>query len=227
VIGRALTLCLAALLACADPPRSVELREDLGPDGLKRAPSDRVGLLYLRPGASLAAYSKVRIQLLEVAYRSPPSRSRTGPSGARMNYALAPDQRERLERDFLAAFQRELVDSGLFAGATDPGPDVLDVRGRLVDLVVEVPPESHASDRSYVRRAGELTLVLDVVDSRSGQALLRIADRRVLSQSAGSTLYRSSPVTHTAALRRALSRWARLLRDHLAALRQEGELPAA
>lgn len=219
--GAALTLCLAALLACADPPRPVAGDEPLGADGLERVPSRRLAVLYERTDASFAPYSKVRVAFAGVAYRDPPpDRALSGPSGTGANYALTPDQRDRLERDFVATFERELVGSGLYAAAALSGPEVLDVRGRIVDLLVEVPPEIPIPDHSYVGRSGEATLILEVFDSTSGRALLRLADRRVLAQPTGSALYRSGPVSSASDLRRALTRWARALRDRLGELRE-------
>ena len=99
------------------------------------------------------------------------------------------------------------------------------VRGRIVDLVVQVPPAPRPSDRSFVRRAGVLTLIVDIGDSRTGESLVRIADRRVISETGDFELYRSDSVSHTAALRKAFSRWARLVRDRVEELRSDAGAP--
>jgi hypothetical protein len=217
----AIGLVVALALACADPPRKLAQSEPVTADGLRRVPSRMLGASYVHPGADLTAYSRVRIELGEIAYERPPTRARSGRSGVGESYALTDRQRDRLERFFREAFRRELVESGRFEAATDVGPGVLDVRGRIVDLRVEVPPEPRASDRSFVRRAGELTLILDVADSHSGESLVRIADRRVISQTGDFDLYRSDSVTHAAELRKAFSRWARLLGERLDELRAQ------
>jgi hypothetical protein len=222
----ALAVCgVALLMACIDAPRKLRNEQELAADGLQRVSSRRVGASYVRPGASLAGYSRVRISLDGLEYRRPPRHVRSAPAAGGGNYALGPQQRARFEREFVAAFEHELVESGLYAAATAPGPAVLDVRGRVVDLVVEVPPEAPGSNRTLVRRAGELTMILDAVDSRSGAVLLRMADRRVISQTGDRELYVSSSVSNMAQVRKNLSRWARLLRDRLTELRELDAIP--
>lgn len=220
---RLLALCGVALLAgCIDAPRQVRDAEQLGADGLERVPSRRVGASFVRPGASLASYARVRISLDGIEYRSPPKEVRTAPRVGADNYALSPRQEARLAREFHQAFERELIGDDLFAAADGPGPDVLDVRGRVIDLVVDVPPEVNAFDTQLARRAGEMTMVLDAVDSDSGQVLVRIADRRVISATGDTGLYVSDSVSNLAEVRKNLARWARLLHDRLVELRQAG-----
>ena len=198
-----LLLLTTALVACADPPRRVGREEALSADGLVRVPSRRVSGSYVRPGADLSRYSKARIELVGVEYEREPSQRRSGPAGTHTNYALTAHQLARIEQYFLEAFERELLGKGGLSAADAAGPDVLDVRGRIVDLVVQVPPEPRPSDRSFVRRAGVLTLIVDIGDSRTGESLVRLADRRVISETGDFELYSSDSVSHTAALRKA------------------------
>jgi hypothetical protein len=226
VSHRLLALCgVALLVGCIDSPRRVREAEALGSDGLERVSSRVVGASFVRPGASLAGYSRVRISLTGFEYRNPPKDVRTAPRVGGGNYALSERQEARLEREFRQAFERELIGSGLYAAAEAPGPDVLDVRGRVIDLVVDVPPEVPATQTNLVRRAGEMTMVLDVADSRSGEVLVRMADRRVISATGDTGLYVSDSVSNLAQVRKNLSRWARLLRERLEELRQ-GAAPA-
>jgi hypothetical protein len=225
-LGRSIALVLlgAGLLACADPPLRLDAEATLDTDGLVRVPSRRVGGSYLRPGASLRGYSKLRIVFTGVEYERPPTRARSGPSGTGANYALTPQQQARLERYFHETFERELAASPDFEVAAAPGAGVLDVRGSIVDLVVQVPSDTRTSDRSFVRRAGEMTLILDASDSQTGEVLVRLADRRVISQSGDFHLYGNDSVNQSAAVRKAFARWARLLRERLEELHH---LPAS
>ena len=220
-------LCLGGL-ACASGPREPDFVPGVvTADGLHQVRTMQVAGAYVKPGAELGSYTSIRLDPVTISYKRPPRERR---SGARMNpsgdnWALTDSEKERVERLFQEAFERELSQSENFTLVEDDGPDVLRVSGHIVDLVVTAGPEPSGRDRSFVREAGQLTLVLDVRDSESGEALARIADRRSVSASGGFRLQRNSVVNNQAELRRIFSRWARFLRNGLDNLRQLPEIP--
>ncbi len=207
---RALASCAAALtlgLACTTAPRPIEFEAGRdGPDtadGLYRVRASRVAAAYLKPGAVFARYDQVMIDPVTVSYRR-------GQAG------LSPESMAQLKDIFQKALERQIGRSSVYTVATERGPSTLRVSGHLVDLVVRAPP-SHAREMIFQMDAGEMTLLLDVRDSQSGEPLARVADRRrVRPESAAiGGMYQSTPVNNWGAVREITANWARVLREGL------------
>ena len=89
---------------------------------------------------------------------------------------------------------------------------MLIIRGGLHDIVSFVPPETVGRSDIYLSEVGEITLILEVVDSRSNEVIMRAVERRAAE---GAYAMRSSPVTTWSEVRRLTRRWAIKLRDGL------------
>jgi hypothetical protein len=232
-VGQALrpvcALLSVAALACACASRSSETIEFkpqvVTVDGLVQVRTSAVGGAYVKPGARLGSYRKVLIDPVEVSYKRTPrsSTSRRGMGDA--NFALDEREMANLQRLFQESFEKEFSRSQIFEVVREPGPDVLRVSGWIIDLVVRAPRERASSDVTFVRSAGEMTLVLDVRDSQSHAPLARVADRRAVQPAGGFDLYESNTVNITAELRRVFTRWARFLREGLDDLQQLPAIP--
>ena len=156
----------------------------------------------------------------------------TPPSGelrtdhARRSYPLSFDHTERLKRIFQQAMERETARGDQFEIADSAGPRVLRLSGRIVNLVVNVPP-TRGGEADFVQNAGEMTLILDMRDSQTGEPLGRVADRRAIRpDSAGlSMVWESGPVRNWGAVRDLFSNWARILRHALDDLREVSQVP--
>jgi len=223
-LGRALALAACAL-ACQSEPAEGPIHWETGrraavtPDGLHRIVSYRVGSAWLRPGASFAGYRKVLIAPVSVAYATPPR-----PGGGRGNFPLRPDEMDRMRRTFQEVLEAEFAEDSPFELATEPGPDVLLVTARIVDLVVNTPPGGERGD-VLVGVTGSMTGILDAADSETGMPLARIADRRVLQPGGPGARLRLAGPSEWVAIRLSFRRWARLLREGLEELVTAGPLP--
>jgi hypothetical protein len=221
-----LSLVLVGLLGCASPaPGPIEYRDAVTADGLHQVRTSRVAGAYVKPGARLGSYSKIRIAPVTVAYKRPPRSAQRSYGSLHGNYALSDEAMARFEGLFQEAFEKQFAASESFSLVDEPGADVLEVQGRIVDLIVEVPPEPTGRSRAYAKQAGAMTLILDVRDSLTDEPLARFADRRVVSNTAGFHLSRQTTTSTTAELRRTFGRWARLLRDALDSLHALPEIP--
>lgn len=121
--------------------------------------------------------------------------------------------RERLTKEVTDIFTEELAKSERFTRTEEPGQNVLIIRGGLHDIVSRTPPELITRGEIYIRSFGEATLVLEVVDSMSGEVLARAVERREAGSS--SAMVAANTVTTWAEVRRMVRRWAVTLRKGL------------
>jgi hypothetical protein len=183
---------------------------------------------FVKPGADLQRYDKVMIDPVTLSYKTPP---RPGVEGGDMiikNYALPESAIQDIEKAFHKAFVTELGKSPNFTVVKAPGPDVLLISPRIVDLVVTAPPQQQDQElgTSYgVASAGRMTLVLEAQDSQSHEALVAVAQTRSV-QTADNAFYSSNPATNSAAVREILRAWADSLRQELDQFHSLPRLPA-
>lgn len=213
-------LCACFLVPAIAPAASkAAVEEAMSADGLQKTKVKGIDLAYTRPGASLAAYSKVRISPVSVAFRKDFDPVK---AGSRMKYA--PDELERIRtavgRIVHDEFVKELA-RGSYVTSDVAGPDVLDVRPSVVDLYVNAPDTMDAGrSRTYTMDAGEMTLVMELADSATGQVLARVYDHRE-ARDIGRLTW-STSVTNQAEAANAARAWAKVLRSRLDAARGTG-----
>ncbi len=194
---------------------------DTGPDavvtfdGLHKVKGSRADEAWARPGLDLSGYSKIKLQSAGIEYRPGGEkrrswRARTGGE----TYEVTESQKERLRTILAEAFRDELSKSDRFTLVNESGPDVLLIRGALLDVVSYVPPEPIGRVDIYLRSVGEATLVLEIRDSITDAILVRVVDRKA-AEDIGGRLQESNRVTNTAEVRRLAKRWASALRKRL------------
>ena len=211
--GTALVLvALSSSVTVAQSPRAA-LEEAMSHDGLQKIKVKGIDLAYARPGASLGSYGKIIIDPVEVSFRKDWDPDR---SGSRMK--LDSKERENIRSGVAQIvqeeFAKELGKGGAYQVVTEAGPDVLRLRANIADLYVNAPDTmTPGRTRTYTVSAGEMTLVAELVDSESGQAIARVVDRRE-SQGTGMMTLTNSVVNRQEASQIASS-WARILRKRL------------
>jgi hypothetical protein len=182
-------------------------------DGLSRAPSKQVDLLYVRPGASLAGYQRLRLDPVQVAFDKNWTPNRDAKS---LSQRISSTDMEKIKTDlateFRKVFKAELGKSS-YAIVDENGEDVLRVTAAIADLSITAPGNSDARSRSYVANAGAMTLVLELRDSISGQLLARVIDRQ--ESRANGRFEVSSRAANSGEAINVMSRWAGLLRKGL------------
>ena len=194
---------------------------DTGPDavvtfdGLHKVKGSRADEAWARPGLDLSGYSKIKLQGAGIEYRPGGESGRTSMARSRGGpYEVTESQKERLRTILAEAFRDELSKSDRFTLVKESGPDVLLIRGALLDVVSYVPPEPIGREDIFLRSVGEATLVLEIRDSITEAILVRAVDRKA-AEDIGGTLQRSNRVTNAAEVRRLAKRWASALRKGL------------
>jgi hypothetical protein len=170
---------------------------------------------WARPDFNLKPYSKVMLQGVGIEYRpGGESRNTFYATSSGRHFEMDAKQKAGFQEIMREAFVAELAKGEHYEIVTEAGPDVLLVRGRLLDVVSYVPPEQAGSSEIYLSRVGEATLVIEIRDSQSDAILLRAIDRRA-AESSGMKFTNSNRVTNSAEARRLATAWARIMREGL------------
>lgn len=180
-------------------------------DGLELVKSRKIDALYRRPGASLASYSKIMLDPVEVEFKK-----------TWKPREVSASDRERMRKDIAdlcrKVFAKELQEKGGYAIVDAAGPEVLRVTPALVNIYVNAPDTMQPGrSRTYTTSAGEMTIVVELRDSESREVLARAADRKVADSSM--RMQWTNRITNTAEAERAMRSWAQVLRDAMDAAR--------
>ena len=218
-VGRAVFVLALPLLLLAPAPASSgsssqALEAAMSQDGLRKISVKGIDLAYAKPGASLASYKRVQIDPVEVAFHKSWDPTRTG-----SNLKVSSTDREAILNGMAKLvqeeFARELQAKSGYAVTEESGDDVLRVKIDIVNLYVSAPDSGSSTGRSrtYVVSAGEMTLVAELLDSKSGEVIARIVDRREARSTGRVAL--SGSVYNEGEARSIAAGWARILRKAL------------
>jgi Protein of unknown function (DUF3313) len=211
-----------SLLAGCQTTKPSPIDEASTQDGLVRVESKAVDAVYKRPDATLTGYSKLLLRPVDVQFAKNWDPSKSGS----VLYQMHEPDREKIRSDLAELFRDEVrrdLEKGGYPLVDTAGPDVLEMRAAIVNLYINAPDVSMQTPgrtRVYTTDAGEMTLILQLHDSVTGQLLARAYDRRAGTGSA--TWNWSNSVTNSAEARRIISVWATELRKALDASRSAG-----
>ena len=202
--------------------------EDSTWDGLQKVKAKRVDAAYLLPGADFRIYEKVMLDPIQVSFRKNWQRdiNRSSP-GARQR--VSNEDADRIRQEMGEGFAQTLAESFTKAGyevVTAPGPDVLRLTPVLVDVYVNAPDNMSSAGRSYTYtlEAGEATMALEVRDAETNQLLGRAVDRRRTGETG--MMNWTTSVTNRAEFQRVFNRWAEILADGMASLKEASPIAA-
>ena len=210
------TIALAFLAGCETAPPTVNPSGEQTFDGLYPVDNSAADLAWARQDLDLDGYTKIRLESMGVEYRPDVEagrswaarRSSSGP------FEITPQARERFEALVAEVFREELAKGQNYTIVTESGPDVLLVRGGLLDVVSFVPPTTAGRSDVFLRSVGEATLVLEIRDSLTNAILARSIDRRA-AENPAQDLRWSTTVSNATEVRRLARRWATRLREGL------------
>lgn len=186
---------------------------ELTAEGLVRIDSDVVAVLYMNPEADFSVYERIAILEPYVSFRSNWQRDQRR-SGNRITAAEMERIKTAVADLFTQVFSERLSANGGYEIVEVTGYDVLVLRPAIIDLDVTTPDRmTSGRTRTFTTTAGSATLVLDLVDSVTGQTIARAVDRRTARSPGRMTV--SNSVTNTAEARRMFGRWADALRNGL------------
>ena len=147
-------------------------------DGLERRTNNKkLDNLYVRPNVTFKAYKRVSLGPVEVKF----DKDWDPNSGTRgVSNRLSKEDIEKIRTGLSALFREEFskrLGNAGYPVVEESGDDVLHVEAALVNLYVNAPETMSSSvTRSYTMDAGRVTLVMELADSVTRQALARVVD---------------------------------------------------
>jgi hypothetical protein len=222
----AATLACSMLAAC-QTNKSSPIDEVSVNEGLQRVDSKVVDAVYRRPEARLTEYSKLLLRTpIEVQF----AKDWDPAKGGTVLYKMNEPDREKIKSElaelFADTFRKELEKGG-YPLVDKAAPDVLLMQAAIVNLYITAPDvsmDTAARTKVYTSDAGQMTLIMQLHDSVTGQLLVRAYDHR----SGGADMWQwTTSVTNTAEARRIIATWAQALRKAFDASRAGGVNPAS
>jgi hypothetical protein len=203
-----LLLAVIAASACAPQPTQPKPAGEVNIEGLQRVSARNFEAAFVRPGVRFADYTKLMVDELELAFRTPDREQN--------QFALGEDQKTRFRAAMATAFGEELGKLQAAEIATAPGPDVLALHVRVQDIVARAPGRrvGGAGRAGFaMETVGEMTLVMELRDSESNEVLVRVFDRRAVE---GAAMLSGNGVVSTwEGVERLVRRWASRSREGL------------
>jgi hypothetical protein len=188
-------------------------------DGLVERESKRADKVFVRPDVKIGPYGSVMIDTAQVAFDKnwDPNRDQRD-LGRRLSTEDMDRIRTELGKMLNETFAKELAAGG-YRIVTTPGPDTLHISPAIVNLYINAP-DTMSAGRSYsfVMDAGRMTLFAEFRDAETGQLLARAVDTKQGTDM--SRLQVANSVTNSAEAQRAISSWAKALRQGLDALKE-------
>ncbi|HIG40918.1 MAG: DUF3313 family protein [bacterium] len=207
IVSLALGLCNLALAAKQETETTY--------DGLVPIDKGAFKLSWADPDVDFTHYNKV---IPGGAYFQFRAVKKTSTLQSQRNNArefwIDDSNKQKLEETVGDIFSEEIAKSNEFEIVSEPGPHTLVLRGGLFDIISRVPPEQMGRGEIYLSSVGEATLVIEAIDSLSGEVIYRAVERRA-AQSAATSLMPANTVTTWSEVRRWARQWATRLRKAL------------
>ncbi len=201
---------------CSSAPPTIQEgpNAEVSFDGLHLVDNSVFGTAWADPDIDFSRYSKFMPGGAFFEYRAVKNTGSSRARSSQSEFYIDDAAREKLKELTSEIFAEELAQSTRFTQSDVRGQDTLIIRGGLLDIVSNVPPQRSSRGDVFLSQVGEITLVLEIADSMSDEVIFRAIERRALQQGGGMAI-RANTVTTTAEVRRVLRRWATRLREGL------------
>ncbi len=148
-------------------------------EGLTEVRVQSLDHAQLRTSVVFSVYTGVMLGNVELAFRTP--------DRSAQQFPLSDEQKDRLHAALTSAFLSEFVNIQNLELVTAPGRDVLRLSVRLQDITAAVTTGSGSNvgrAAMALKAVGEVTLVLELFDSQTGEILARAVDTKVVEGAA-------------------------------------------
>ena len=181
-------------------------------DGLKLQDHSSHGALYLKEGASLADFTKIKILDCFVQFEKNWQRNYNREEIG-LDHQVTDKDVERIKQEvadeFPKAFKKELEKGG-YEVVHETGEGILLLRPAIINLTVTSPNTNTAGWKTSIARSnGTMTLYLELYDSASNTKIAEVIDGEALGNDGFAQ--RSGAVSNNAEFTRTMEKWATTL----------------
>lgn len=144
-------------------------------EGLREIKSQNWDRVEVRPNMVFTVYTGIMLGDVRIAYRTP--------DRSQQQFPFTDEQKARFQETLTNAYISELVTMKNAELVNSSGRDILLLSVRAINVTATVPPVSvgNVGRASIALQAiGEVTLVLELFDSRSGEILARAVDTQTV-----------------------------------------------
>ena len=206
---------LSALVFCLAISINVIAEESTPPevtvDGLHLVKGTEMARVYAKPDVDLSGYNRFYVLAPQVAFEKDWQRKQNSIPGNTVTTEDMQRIKAELSALFVEVFKQELQDKGGYALAEAPAEDVLVVSPAIIDLNVIAPTTPrNRNSRSAVASAGAMTLYMELIDSVTGDKLVKAIDYKY--DRTYPNPIRANQKRNETAARDLLGEWAELLR---------------
>ncbi|MEE4271475.1 MAG: DUF3313 family protein [Thermoanaerobaculales bacterium] len=217
-------LVLTAIIVLASPAMAQEETAPAitGADDLVKQKSRLWDEVWVRPGTDISAYDKLYIWQSVFQFRdvSDDNQNRTTTAMLRSNqdhFTISEEGRSTFEKIVSEVVAKELSRSKQFEIVDEIGPRTLLVRGMILDIVSNVPPNVGRQANVHLSSMGEATFIFELIDAETGVIQARAGDRRYIQPPSRMNEMNPAPTT-SATVWNDVELWAR---DQAQTLRKE------
>jgi len=204
VLGFSITFSIAVAATDENPP-------EVTVDGLKRVKNTQMAMVYAKPNVDLSQYSRIYLAEPRIAF----TKNWLKAQNSIPNQTVTKEDMQRVRAElanlFMEIFREELQNNGGYVLVDGVAEDVLIVHPAIIDLDVFSPDSPGTADsRSTTPSAGTMTLYIELIDSVTGDMLVKAIDNEY--DRSRTTIQARNRMRNEAAAREMLDEWAILLR---------------
>lgn len=167
---------------------------------------------WVNPNVDFTSYNKILLGDAEFEFRDvgPAQKYRSSMrTSSKSDFGILEEDREKFESVVSEAFVKEISRSKKYEVVTEPGPGTILLEGAVRDIVSHVPPQSVGRSDVYLSSVATVTLVLELMDSETGQVIAYVEERRKIQPPGGGQIDTFSMPANSVTVWADVGRWAR------------------
>lgn len=204
------SILLITAIALAAPLMAHEKFPETTKDGLKLTNHTNHGAVYVKDGASLANYDKIKILDCFVQFEKNWQRNYNRQEMGLENQVSDRDVeriKEAVAEAFPKEFKKELEKSG-YEVVDDTAKDVLLLRPAIINLALTAP-DTDGFTETFVSSNGSMTLYMELYDSATSTKIAQVMDAEAVGDTGFA--HRGGRATNQMQFERTMEDWARKL----------------
>ncbi|MEH6590652.1 MAG: DUF3313 family protein [Halioglobus sp.] len=168
---------------------------------------------WVNPAVDFTQYDKILLGEAEFDFRDvgpgQKYRSSMRSVNSKSEFGILEADQEKFKNVVAEAFVKELSKSKKYDIVTESGANTILLEAAVLDIVSHVPPETIGRGDIYLSSVASVTLVLELMDSETGQVIAYIEERRKIEPPGGGRIDSFTMPANSVTVWADIGRWAR------------------